>query len=172
MSKSTANWKKVVTFIKTCSVDGLEAVMSALNNRVYDGSLTPEQQAAFSAVIDKDNVEKSAAKLTAATATGSLDTFTSDIAPVISGASFADIKRYVHAVDTRLKSLPVDQRMEIISAPASGATVGNGGGDATGEGLPPELAALLGGAPLPPEGAYMGDSDDDGSDDDDAFLDL
>lgn len=161
MSKSTSNWKQVVNFIKTASVEGIEAVMTSVQNRVAAGNFTDAQQEAFNKLADKDDLSKAAAKVTAAKDSGGLDNY-GPIDGIISTASFADVKRYIHAVDTRLKGLPEDQRNECLSSP----------GD-LGDGLSPELlAALMGGAPVPPEGAYMGDSDDDGSDDDDAFLDL
>lgn len=165
MGKSTSNWKTVVNFIKSTSVEGIEAVMSALYDRMNDSTaFTPDQQAAFGSVIDKDNVLKAAAKVAAAQETGSIENLDA-VQGIIATASFADVKRYVHSVDTRLKSLPPEQRDACLSAPRG--TTGTPADDGLGD-----LAALLGGADLPPEGAYMGDDGDDSNDDDDSLAGL
>jgi hypothetical protein len=141
---STPNWKTVTNFIKTTSLQGLETVMVAI---MQSGTrFTPEQNAAISSLIAADDVNTAAARLSAASPAG-LDGY-SAVEPLINNATFEDVKKYVHACDTRIKSLPADQKNLVFAAIN-----------------PDPLADLLANMGLPGESQYLDEVDTVGDED-------
>lgn len=141
MTTKNSNWNKVRDFIKTTTLEGLETMMVAIQNRGV--GFTDDQSAQIAALVTKDAVQTAAARLSAAP-TGRVVGWETEIQPIVESASFADVKKYVHALDTRIKSLPQNQK-DILFAEMDTAA----------------LNKLLAGLTLPPTGEYLGDDDQD-----------